>query len=272
MIGLDESIDRVEDPAIREALRAMAEATAERSKDPRWAAEVQRREAAAAMAARQLEVRREAWLRSRGIPQKHLDTIIAGDLVETTALAAVKRWLPAGGVAVLVGPPDASKSFAASWAVAQDPPAGAPRYDRGRSRGWPPDLSPVFVQAELLVRIVDHRRRWEDEDAREPTSGRSVEEVLGAYLLALDDLGQEAARRDSKVADAVDIVIRTRCDRGLRTVITTNHRSIEAMARSLGGRGPRVAERLLEYGTEIACPFEGLRDARRRREALARRG
>lgn len=263
-LDVDASIARVVDPQVRDVLQALADETRRSAEDPAWQREVQRRRNTEAHAAAQLEAQRVAWLRSRGIPERHLDAILRGALEETVALRSTRAWIadaPPGSVLLLLGPPDAGKSCAASWAVAQDPPRSAVHYRRGRAHPWPAELAPAFVAAEHLARIMEHRPRFEDVDQREPVSGRTWSELLGCYLLALDDLGQEASR-SRRHAEAADILLRSRCDRGLLTIVPANFKTPEELVSHLGPRGVRFAERLLEYGTFIRCPAVGFRRRR----------
>jgi flagellar biosynthesis GTPase FlhF len=65
---------------------------------------------------------REAILRDRGIPAKHRALILAGALDQTPTLERTRSWLADDRrVLALVGPGDAGKTTAASWAAAQEP-------------------------------------------------------------------------------------------------------------------------------------------------------
>lgn len=231
-------------------------------------------QAAVAAQSKQYELRKriEALL-TRGIPAKDIELIAAGELVETRALRAVRDWLAddrAPRLLVLAGQKDAGKTTACSVAVAADPSeADAVWVGRTAPRGR-------YVEAELLLKAWWHRDYLDESSRRvdvDPVTKLSPAVLVGCSLLAIDDVGQEPGQFVDGVAEALDVLVRLRCDRRLRTVISTNLETVDALVArySATGRGGRLTERLTEHGLWVKCPPEGLRTTSRRKQVLARR-
>lgn len=215
---------------------------------------------------RQRELDREALLRSRGAPTLPASLVVRDAAEETKSIRAARRWHlecigeRAGGpraprVLVFGGPKDAAKTTAAAWLMA--------RWAYHRA-----DSFPLMVAAEDLHGI------WLAHSAAEPhaDSGRWRGQLYSPALLVLDDVGQESAAPQiaAIIVEALDIILRKRCDADLHTVITTNEETPEAFCARYASR-PRIAERLTEFSRFVSCPVEGFRHGERRKEVLERR-
>jgi hypothetical protein len=189
-------------------------------------------------------------------------------LVPTVALLKVQGWLAdvaAKRVLVLAGEKDSGKTTAASWAAAADPgPADLRWLARGAGLGR-------YIEAELLRDAWLHHRTVKDADGIEhdknSLTGMNREQLVTCWLLVIDDVGQESGALLHEVAEAVDVICRLRCDRRLRTVLTTNMVADEGAKRASKlaaryaetGRSARLMERLTEHGLWVDCPREYLR-------------
>lgn len=218
-------------------------------------------------AARERLAVREAILRDRGIPAKHRALILGGGLDETPPLERTRTWLADDRlVLTLVGPGDAGKTTAASWAAAQEPSAAD-------LRNWTPRIglpTVVFIPAEFLVGAWHaHKVHYHMVNKvvvatpeRDPITRRTMADLLDCWLLVIDDLGQEAAVVSDMVGAAVDTLVRRRSDAGYRTLITSNLATSAEMESRYIGRGTRLHESLLEYG--YFTPVKALGYRRRR--------
>lgn len=207
---------------------------------------------------------REQQLHARGVPAKDIDRLVAaetaapGGLRETEALARCRRWLAEDRrILVLGGPPDAGKTTAAAWAAAQEPSAEDRRW--WDERAGVPQV--VYLEAELLLGV------WLNRAGKESLTGRTREDLVTCWLLVIDDLGQEASTDGivAMVGEAIDVLLRLRSDRRLRTLITTNIERTPGHAKIVeryGARGVRIRERLQEHGAWCPCKAIGLRRAR----------
>lgn len=227
-------------------------------------------------AVRERRIRTSALL-TRGVPAKDIVHIVAGDLLETHALATVRRWLlddQAPRLLVLAGGKDAGKTTACAIAVEADPSEADQQWLTARApRGR-------YVEAELLLKAWWHKDFVAPDDptgkrrvTEDPVTGLSPATLVHCSLLAIDDVGQEPGQFIDGVAEALDVLVRLRCDRRRRTVISTNLETAAAFIDrySVSGRGQRISERLTEHGVWVRCPFEGLRAPGRRAQVLARR-
>ena len=242
-------------------------------------------EAEARERARRDEAVRISALLTRRVPAKDIELLVApappgssappgaGRILDTHAITAVRRWLAddnAPRLLVLEGPKDAGKTTACAVAVEADPSEADQRWlTRGAPHGR-------YIEAELLLKAWWHRDHVDASGVRidaDPITGLTPSALVNCRLLAIDDVGQEPAPFVAEVGEALDVLVRLRCDRRLRTVISTNLASAEAMiARyNAAGRGQRLAERITEHGRWVRCPVEGLRAPRRREQVLARR-
>lgn len=222
-----------------------------------------------AQAARAEEAAREQRRRhllARHIPPKDVERLLAPEvLVRTTALVKTRDWLrdpQARRLLVLSGKKDSGKTTAASYAAAADP--------NDADRRWLREGAPLgrYIEAEMLISAWYHRGTERDargiDHAVEPITGMARADLITCSLLVIDDAGQEAAKLAGETGEAIDIIVRLRCDRLLRTVLTTNETSVEAFGARYNdnaGRGERLCERLTEHGLWIDCPVEGLRRA-----------
>lgn len=136
--------------------------------------------------------------------------IVADELLETPALAAVRAWLAAGPAGerehpflVLHGESSRGKTVAAIWALAN--------YG-GR-----------FVSAEELKRL---KRSFNEHDVEE------YRKTLKSGLVVLDDLGVERASDDDEEATYTFVNQR---QRNALTIVTTNL-TVPQLAQRYGGR------------------------------------
>lgn len=178
-------------------------------------------------------------LHDRGLPVKHAGAIVADRIVATPALTRVRRWLGEGLPVLLVlsGPFDSGKSFAASWAASQE------ATDLEKNEG-------IVVCAELLFDAAGHERG--------PVKGFSLSDLLSCHVLVIDDIGWEGRTDVQMVGTLVDQILRTRIERGLLTLITTN----VPTPVELGARyevGERLIESITKHGEWYLCEFVGMR-------------
>jgi hypothetical protein len=229
----------------RPRVLSQAEASAEKAREAASAREERRRH-----------------LLARHIPAKDVERLLAVELVRTVAIRKTHAWLrdPARRLLVLSGEKDSGKTTAAAYAAAADPTEA--------DRRWLREGAPLgrYIEAELLIGAWYHRGVERDargiEHVVEPLTGMNRAELVTCSLLVIDDAGQEPAKLAGETGEAIDIIVRLRCDRMLRTVLTTNETTVEAFAQRYedgAGRGARLLERLTEHGLWIDCPVEGLR-------------
>lgn len=222
----------------------------------------------------EIKRRRAAMLRAN-IPAKDIDRLLAPErLKATTALTAVRDWLnnpKARRLLVLSGNPDAGKTTAAAFGAASAPgPEDIVWLREGAPWGR-------YVEAELLMGPWMFYTPVEIDGIKhttDPVTRMHRGDLVHCWLLVIDDLAQEAAALAPNIGETIDVLIRLRCDRKLRTIITTNERTSAALAQrydQAAGRGQRLTERLVEHARWVDCPDEGLRSAARREQVLARR-
>lgn len=198
--------------------------------------------------------RRHALLVGVGVPDKHARTLAAGRPDQTFAVQAAARWLAGNKlVLLLLGPHDAGKTF-----------AGAAALDHALQRWLTDNTSrpaPRIVAAEHIHRAWLHRDKG--TGACDPFTRSNGQQLLTCPLLVIDDLGQEAADLAHITIEAVDTLLRSRCDAGLRTMLTSNLPDLAALIAHLdtrgSRRGQRIGERLTEYGVWRVCKVEGYR-------------
>lgn len=194
---------------------------------------------------------RLALLKDIGIPEKHARIIASGTHDRTFAVKCAGRWLAGDRlVLVLVGPHDAGKTFACGLALS----FAADRWVASVERG----PAPRMVATEHLHKAWMRR----DGEGPEATTRANPDILLRCPLLVIDDLGQEPAGIAHITMEALDTIIRTRCDAGLRTMVTSNLVDMDALLEHVkirSQRDQRVGERLTEYSRWRACPFEGYR-------------
>lgn len=210
--------------------------------------------------------RREMWRRSLlscEIPTKIAALLVARRFADPSLLAPTKAVLEAQAwagqernrVLVLAGAPDASKTTAACLALEHE------------FETWMADLvtraetCPRFIQAEHLVGTWLYRGARGETD---PVTNLNRLLLLRASLLVVDDVGQEPGELAHIFGEALDTIIATRCNRGLRTVLTCNDTSFEALLGRYGTRGQRIGERLTEHAWWRVCKAEGFRRGSRR--------
>lgn len=241
-------------------------------------------------------------LQARGVPYKAALAIAAG-LDETFALRRSLAWLdssPRRQVLVLAGPKDACKTTAASVLVDRWAPWPQTRMDE----------TPIVVAWETILKVWYHKPT--EANPRDPITNLPIRDLFTTALLVLDDVGQESATTaEQHHGEVLDILLKTRCDAGKHTALTTNYESphdtcpackrlthvCDADGRcpsargrklptpedrakhvTLGllsrypARGARIGERLTEFGEWVHCPAEGLRSRERRAAVLAKRG
>jgi len=224
----------------------------------RLAREAREADDAAAQARAEAADRREVARRclvSCQVPAKIAALLAHGRVTDTFAVAAVRAWWQqqARRVLVLAGDPDASKTTAACVAIELD----LRRWVADpRSR---PGLGPRLLQAEHLITAWLFRGR---EAAVETVTQTNRAILLTCSLLVIDDVGQEPGELVTIFGEALDTLITTRCNKGLRTVVTANITSASALLERYGARGQRIGERLTEHGVWRTCPIVGLRRAR----------
>lgn len=196
-----------------------------------------------------------------GAPAKAAALIAHDRLRDTTALRHVRAFMGQDQrrLLVLSGDPDASKTTAASLALDIATVAWCAQVGRGGP-------GPQLIPAELLVGAwMYYDRTRERTEPTEPLTGVNKLVLSTCWLLVIDDVGQEGAEHLQLVGEIVDVLVRVRCDRGLRTVLTTNLLDVDALVKRYPARGQRIGERLTEHGVWARCPAEGLRGSRRSR-------
>lgn len=187
--------------------------------------------------ARQLQEWVDVW----GIPFVDAQQIIAGEIQDTAALAAVRKLLDQkvwGAILCLSGPNGCGKSFAASWLVAQGPPRP---YPFGGS--WPRERHPRFISVGVLQRVSLY---GDDADWKA---------IANASVLAIDDVGTEYKDDKGAFAARFDQLIAHREKSPCWTVITTNlvARAKGAGEDSFAGKyGERVFDRLRRLGSGMS--------------------
>jgi hypothetical protein len=211
---------------------------------------------------RQRVADRAERLRGCGVPAPAAVLVAANRLTHTDTLGAAQRWLRsvlaerAGGkhraarVLVLSGPKDSSKTTTAAWLI--------DHWTYSRVDAWP-----HFIAVEDLLDA------WYAIDQPGPVTRLRKRDLLTTSLLVLDDVGQEPSHERIAVptAEAIDIILRKRCDDGLHTVLTTNELSETDFCARYAAR-PRIGERLTEFSRWVDCPVEGFRHEDRRADVL----
>jgi hypothetical protein len=212
---------------------------------------------------------RKRDLMTNGIPAGAAAVIAASNLAPCTAITKAREWFrnPARKqVLVLAGPKDACKTTAASCAVDVWPWRGLEQLPR--LVAWENVLGPWY-------------HRPSDSSPHDEVTRLRRRDLLTAALLVLDDVGQEASELAPRFGEALDLLLKTRCDAGLYTIITTNYEClvdtrrgkdlISGLVTRYDHRGPRIGERLTEFATWARCEVEGFRSAERREAVLRRR-
>lgn len=219
--------------------------------DPGYVARVQaERDKLAAEEAARAHWEERARLEGRGIPAKYIDHLLAGKLLDTTAMQTARAFLgdPEMRILVLSGSKGCGKTLAASWIAAQESPDVF--FDRARYRAtpvWPNDLHPRFIDAAQLARLP----RYESE---------IMVPLERCSMLVIDDLGMEYADKKGAFHSLLDGLINSRYAARVRTVITTNVSAKvnpERPGEDFKARyGERIADRIREDGRfmEIAEP------------------
>ena len=162
---------------------------------------------------------------------------------------------------ILLGTKDAGKTFAGGIAVDE----ALVRWLANPWRGRGAPSAPAMVAAEFLA---DAWMYWDKtKDGREPvepSTGLNKELLLSASLLVVDDSGHEPANKTEIVGEATDILVCRRCDRGLRTLLTSNYMTDVDLLARYKPRDQRLGERFTEHGMQFNCPAVNLRRRTRR--------
>lgn len=227
-------------------------------------------------------------LMAYGIPEDAALVIAADAVEDRPAVVAVRRWVEVRPhlMLVLAGQKDASKTFAASLAVATWP-KGPPGPRQLRGAWWELGEAPVIVKFSLILGPWYHL----------PTEARPVDpatrldkvDLLRAKLLVLDDVGQEPRDLAERCGEALDQLLDVRAAAGLFTLLTTNYehatdrcagcsrkpevcscrrapadepRVKPGLLSRYGERGQRIGERILEHAGPagwVNCPYSGYR-------------
>jgi hypothetical protein len=219
---------------------------------------------------RQRVADRAERLRGCGVPAKAAMLIAANEMTDTYSWRRAQSWHRsvlaerAGGriraprVLVLFGPKDGCKTTAAGWLV--------DRWSYSKVDEWP-----RCIEMELLNDI------WCAKDKPHELTRLRQYDLFTPSLLVLDDAGQESNHPDrlALTCEALDIILRKRCDADKHTVLTTNFESealfferYATMNEQRPWGRPRIAERLTEYALWVKCPVEGFRDEDRRADVL----
>lgn len=173
---------------------------------------------------------RQAFLREIGVPEEHVERLVAGDLRDTKALAAAKRYRAHGTerMLILAGPVGCGKTLAACWLMAQGTPDAYPR-----GTAWPADLHARLAYVGELEEICFHERK-------------RAKALRECSLLVIDDLGVEAVdeRGRAQWRSFLDQLFWARHAGKLRTVVTTNL-AVDAFKDSYGAR---IADRVRSTG------------------------
>lgn len=176
-------------------------------------------------------------LRSSGIPQKDLQSVIDRTLRETASITAARKAIDDGLVmVVLSGPVGIGKSTAAAWWL------GEMAYDAWGWRGARPPVELLWVKAKAL-------ERWPKFD------DAAMKRLEEAGRLVIDDFGQEYIDAKGALSSFIDGIIDSRYENRRPTLITTNLDSEKFVERY----GARVVDRLLEGGRFITLTGESLR-------------
>lgn len=173
-----------------------------------------------------------ARLVAQGVPVRS-SRLALGDLEETPALIATRRWMASGEhcLLALAGAKGIGKTVAAAWAMAQ------PR------RSNPAATAPgLFITAAALARID----RYE---------AGAVDAVLKASMLVVDDIGVEFNDAKGAFASLFDEALGARYGNELPTVITTNLGEAKFIERF----GARIVDRFDEAGVWFERGGESLR-------------
>jgi len=187
----------------------------------------------------------EALLRDPkyGLPLRALDCVLAGNLVETPALIAIRA---ATDLCVLGGSPGTGKSIAAvawiheyiaapeRWHDIHDPDRDpCPRY-RGHV--------PLWITAAQLARISHYAQA-------------AVDRIAKAQRLVIDDLFGEYSDAKGFFSSLLDEIVDARYSGQRPTIITTNLDAAGLAARY----GSRILDRLCDGGRFIACGNTSMR-------------
>lgn len=214
-----------------------------------------------------------AGLRARGVALKHArvlvgelplrDPEVVDGLHRFFALDMARRWGASDSLLlVLCGPKGCGKSLAGAEQVMLH--------------------GGVSVPARILLRHAWWANKTRKDGSPIPSNvtGLHQADLLRCSTLMIDDVGQEDAVDYEGTRDVVDHLVCLRCDAGLRTIITTNHRKARAEEYSKenlagtweGYLGPRLqtfAGRVCEYGAVLQCPAHDVRAEDRAERAAA---
>jgi DNA replication protein DnaC len=178
-----------------------------------------------------------------GLPPRALDMVLAGGLIETPALTAVRG---AKDICVLASSPGTGKSVAAVARVHEQVAAPERWEDATKSDRDPrPQYRghvPLWITAAQLAR-TNHFEQSE------------IDRVAKVELLVVDDLGAEFNDAKGFFLALLDELIDQRYARKLATIITTN---LDAEAFK-GRYGERIVDRIREVGRFVNCGNQSLR-------------
>lgn len=184
---------------------------------------------------------------SYGVPRIFVDRIVAGDLTETAALAAV-RSPSVPQILVMAGDIGVGKSLAAAWWLLAPCLPGVPLRLRHRAEPQPVDPWRRATSAPLCLTSA-RLARWERYD------DKAIAKLLNAERLVVDDLGTEFADAKGSTVATFDEVINHRWSNRRPTVLTTNHTAASFKAQY----GERIADRIREDGGFLALAGASLR-------------
>lgn len=164
---------------------------------------------------------------NRGVPEKHLRSIVDKVPIECDALAEVRKFLGDGKTFLVLSSVNGRyKSGSACWALTQK--------------------SGLYLKAADLSGIVAGR------DQESITTWRAARRV---GLLVLDDLGADYFDEKGWFLRALNSLIDTRYEGVLKTIVTTN-----LDARMFKGRcGERIVDRIREDGSFVSLAGESIR-------------
>jgi DNA replication protein DnaC len=175
------------------------------------------------------------------LPERALDVVLAGGLIETPALAAVRG---AEDICILAGGCGTGKTVAAvAWV--HDYVAAAERWQDIGERDPRPQYRgrvPMWITATKLAR-TDHFKQSE------------VDRVVKVERLAIDDLGSEFSDSKGFFSSLLDEVIDLRYSGQQPTLVTTNL-DVDAFKARYGAR---IVDRIREAGRFVNCGGVSLR-------------